>query len=150
MLIQLQNGKPTGHPVLESNFKQLFPGTSFPAFLTPEDVEPFGFGMYDFTSQPEPGKYQKVVEVEPVKDVQGIYRQTWAVVGMTDEEKSLEDTRMKSEVRQIRNMRLTGSDWTQLADSAADKAAWAAYRQALRDVTGQEGFPWTIDWPEAP
>lgn len=53
-------------------------------------------------------------------------------------------------VRSERNARLTASDWTQVADAPVDQAAWATYRQALRDVTGQEGFPWTIDWPEAP
>jgi len=99
MLIQLQDGKPTGNPVLESNFKQLFPGTSFPTFLTPSDVEPLGFGMYDFTSQPTPGKYQKAVEVEPVKDSQGIYRQTWAIVSMTEAEQLAEDQRKAEEVR---------------------------------------------------
>ena len=30
------------------------------------------------------------------------------------------------------------------------KEAWATYRQALRDVTAQAGFPWTIDWPKIP
>ena len=53
-------------------------------------------------------------------------------------------------VRQERNERLTSSDWTQVADAPVDAAAWAVYRQALRDVTSQAGFPWTIDWPVTP
>lgn len=150
MLIQIEEGKPVGSAVLESNFKQLFPGTSFPQFLSPADVEPFGFGMYDFTTQPEPGKYQKVVEVEPVKDEQGIYRQTWAVVDMNDDEKAAEDERKAGEVRAERNWKLTASDWTQVADAPVDQAAWAAYRQALRDVTAQAGFPWDVQWPTQP
>jgi hypothetical protein len=150
MLIQLQDGKPTGHAVLKSNFRQLFPNTSFPKFLTPEAVESFGFGMYDFTSQPEPGKYQKVVEVEPVKDEQGIYRQTWAVVDMNDEEKAAEDERKADAVRAERNNRLSASDWTQVADAPVDKQAWASYRQALRDVPAQAGFPWGVQWPTQP
>ena len=28
-----------------------------------------------------------------------------------------------------------------------DKAAWAAYRQELRDITAQAGFPWNVQWP---
>lgn len=32
----------------------------------------------------------------------------------------------------------------------AEREAWRAYRQALRDIPEQEGFPWDIDWPEAP
>ena len=52
--------------------------------------------------------------------------------------------------RQARAVLLAASDWTQVADAPVDKAAWAAYRQALRDITAQTGFPATIDWPVAP
>jgi hypothetical protein len=55
-----------------------------------------------------------------------------------------------SEAREQRNDKLKDSDWTQVADTPVDQAAWAAYRQALRDITAQAGFPWTIDWPEQP
>ena len=53
-------------------------------------------------------------------------------------------------VRAQRNARLSASDWTQLPDvPLATKEAWAAYRQALRDVTLQSD-PFAIDWPVAP
>lgn len=53
-------------------------------------------------------------------------------------------------VRSDRNERLVNTDWTQVADAPVDKAAWATYRQALRDVTAQEGFPWNVTWPVQP
>lgn len=53
-------------------------------------------------------------------------------------------------VRARRNGKLTASDWTQVADAPVDKAAWATYRQALRDITAQAGFPWAVKWPEQP
>ena len=53
-------------------------------------------------------------------------------------------------VRDNRNRRLSDCDWTQIADSTANKAAWAVYRQALRDISGQSGFPWDIEWPTEP
>ena len=53
-------------------------------------------------------------------------------------------------IREERNNKLKDSDWTQLADAPVDKTTWAAYRQALRDITAQSGFPWTINWPVAP
>ena len=53
-------------------------------------------------------------------------------------------------MRSTRNQKLSDSDWTQIADSTADKTAWGTYRQALRDITSQEGFPWEITWPEKP
>jgi hypothetical protein len=58
--------------------------------------------------------------------------------------------RKAEEVRTQRNAKLAETDWTQIADATADKQAWATYRQALRDVTTQTGFPWTITWPDAP
>ena len=64
--------------------------------------------------------------------------------------KAMKDAEQAKSVRDDRTKRLSDSDWTQIADSTADKAAWATYRQALRDITAQAGFPWTITWPDAP
>lgn len=58
--------------------------------------------------------------------------------------------RLAYEARANRDELLSRSDWTQVPDAPVDRAAWAAYRQALRDVTNQTGFPATIDWPVAP
>jgi hypothetical protein len=66
------------------------------------------------------------------------------------EHKAMKDAEQAKNVRADRTKRLADSDWTQIADSTADKAAWAAHRQALRDITSQAGFPWTIEWPEQP
>jgi hypothetical protein len=49
-------------------------------------------------------------------------------------------------IRTQRNQMLKDSDWTQVADSPVDKAAWATYRQALRDITTQVD-PFSIVWP---
>ena len=57
----------------------------------------------------------------------------------------------KSEdIRNQRNRLLAACDWTQLPDAQCDQTAWAAYRQALRDVTDQEGFPANVLWPVEP
>ena len=62
----------------------------------------------------------------------------------------IKDAEQAASVRTSRNQLLNNSDWTQVADAPVDKAAWATYRQALRDITAQTGFPWTITWPDAP
>ena len=64
--------------------------------------------------------------------------------------KAQKDAEQAQRVREQRNQKLADCDWTQLADSPVDKAVWATYRQALRDVPGQAGFPWTVNWPEQP
>jgi Phage tail assembly chaperone protein len=50
-------------------------------------------------------------------------------------------------VRVQRNQKLAETDWMMLPDAATDKAAVAAYRQALRDVPSQPGFPFNVEWP---
>jgi hypothetical protein len=66
------------------------------------------------------------------------------------EYKAMKDAEQATNVRRTRTEKLKDSDWTQVADAPVDKAAWATHRQALRDITSQTGFPWTIDWPETP
>lgn len=60
------------------------------------------------------------------------------------------DAEKANERRDIRNSLLIQSDWTQVADAPVDQAAWATYRQALRDIPSQAGFPNEVTWPVAP
>jgi len=64
--------------------------------------------------------------------------------------KAQKDAEQAKSMRDQRNTKLAESDWTQVADAPVDKEAWATYRQALRDITTQEGFPWTVTWPTQP
>ncbi len=64
--------------------------------------------------------------------------------------KAQKDAEQAKAVRTDRNQRLKDTDWTQVADAPVDKAAWAAYRQELRDITAQAGFPWEVQWPTQP
>ena len=53
-------------------------------------------------------------------------------------------------VRADRDRLLAGSDWTQVADAPVDAAAWATYRQQLRDIPQDFASPDDVVWPEAP
>ena len=151
MLIQLnENGVPFGNAVTESNFRNLHPRVSFPSYLTPDDVESFGFGIYEFTQQPGAGRYEIIEEGAPVKGDDGIWRQNWVAKPMNDVEKQQADAMQARMVRQARTASLFETDWTQMADSPVNGAGWVAYRQALRDITSQSGFPWDVAWPEEP
>jgi hypothetical protein len=66
------------------------------------------------------------------------------------EYKTVKDAEQAKAVRAQRGENLKDSDWTQVADAPVNQAAWATYRQALRDISSQAGFPWTIEWPEQP
>lgn len=55
--------------------------------------------------------------------------------------------------RKLRDYALSICDWTAVVDSPlteGQKIQWAAYRQELRDIPEQPGFPLVIEWPESP
>lgn len=60
------------------------------------------------------------------------------------------DDRAAADIRTERDAKLTESDWTQVSDAPVDQAAWATYRQALRDIPSQAGFPNEVTWPTEP
>jgi hypothetical protein len=69
---------------------------------------------------------------------------------MDDEAKTAKDAAQATAVRADRDRRLADSDWTQVADAPVDKEVWATYRQELRALPEQTGFPWDITWPVKP
>lgn len=53
-------------------------------------------------------------------------------------------------MRYWRDTELARTDWTQIADAPVDQAAWAEYRQALRDLPASNSDPRKIELPVAP
>jgi len=58
-------------------------------------------------------------------------------------------TRKAAEVRAERNAKITACDWRVLPD-VSNSDVWKTYRQALRDIPAQAGFPNNVTWPDAP
>jgi hypothetical protein len=67
-----------------------------------------------------------------------------------EEEANIENDWLFERIRLWRTAELAASDWTQVADSQADKAAWATYRQALRDLPASNKDPKKIKFPTRP
>lgn len=87
-------------------------------------------------------------EMEWIKGDDLIYREE-VVLSVVDEVARAESEAVS--VRVERDVRLAGCDWTQLADAqmtSEDKAKWTAYRQTLRDIPQQSGFPMLVEWPD--
>ena len=93
---------------------------------------------------------QKLISCDPVLENGWVYKV--AVADLTAEEiQSAKDGAMAN-IRGTRNTLLANCDWTQIADSTADKTAWATYRTALRNLPATiTGDPRTFnDWPRDP
>jgi len=130
------------------DYREAFPNTSFPASGPSDDfLTEQGFAKVSAFKDHDRAT-QKLVNVTAYYEAPWVY--TVKVMDKTAEDIQAETDAQAASVRAQRNRLLADCDWTQLADSTADKAAWATYRQALRDITAQADFPWTVTWPDAP
>lgn len=78
-----------------------------------------------------------------------VTRSTLSIEEMNQRE--IERQELAAEIeRNNRNEKLSQSDWTQVIDAPVDQEAWAVYRQGLRDIPSQAGFPNEITWPTEP
>jgi len=163
MQIRIQS---TGELVSEQAFRAMFPTTSMPRPLTEAIINDFGGDVVFEGPQATGGTVYQYSQGAGVEQVNGkwytkyilgpVFTDT-TVDGVTTTAaeneaayKAMKDAEQAKSVRTQRGEKLKDTDWTQVADAPVDKAAWATYRQALRDVTAQEGFPWAVEWPEMP
>jgi hypothetical protein len=119
------------------------------AATTTEVLEALGADVVFEGPQAQPTRYQ-IAFADGVEQIEGKWYTKYSVADMDVEAIAAKDAEQAKSVRQSRNDKLKDSDWTQVADAPVDQTAWATYRQALRDITAQAGFPWAIDWPEQP
>ena len=123
---------------------------SLPANFTSADL-PEGFVEVHSTLPPQYGTFERAEQSSPVFSVENSrWEQGWSVISLSSSEITTLTNITSEQIRAERNSRLLGSDWTQVEDAPVNKVNWAAYRQALRDLTTQVGFPFNIDWPIKP
>ena len=132
------------------------PQVSYPKNMTDEQWE--SFGMYKVAHADMPTydlRTEKVLRSEMPVNIDGVWTLTYTATAKTAAEIQAYDDMAAKTRRGERDTLLANSDWTQMPDSALSdevKAAWATYRQALRDITSHASFPHLADsdWPVAP
>lgn len=140
----------TGEVLSQGQVRSLYPNTSFPSQWTPALVEELGLDPVFESPTPTTTRYQTAFKDGVEQDAQGRWLWKWSISEMSDEAKAAKDAEQAKNIRSDRDKRLSDTDWTQVADAPVDKAVWATYRQALRDVPAQAGFPYDITWPSKP
>jgi hypothetical protein len=154
----------SGQVMYESEFRSLFRNTSLPR-LTKEVLDSLGADVVFEGAQAQPTRYQTAFRdgVEQIGDKWftkysiATFKDTTDEDGnvITAEQQEAEhiarvDAEQAKSVRDSRNKLLSDCDWTQVVDSPVNKEAWATYRQALRDLPDQAGFPFDVVYPDAP
>ena len=149
----VENGSISQYPIGAVDVKRRYPNTSFATPLEGQDLSSFGVVEVVATDQPTIDYTTQKLEAGAPAFDGGTWRQVWNVIELSTQEKQTIQDNKAASVRADRNRLLADCDWTQLSDcplSDDDKAAWSTYRQELRDIPGQSGFPWDISWPNTP
>ena len=117
--------------------------------LTDEQVTHFGVYKKQIVTPPYHEPATQSLEEGPAVLVNGVWTQNYIVSDLSADASAAKVGAQWNVVRAERNKLLADCDWTQLPDAPVDAAAWATYRQALRDITTQAN-PFAIVWPESP
>lgn len=141
----------TGQVMLEDELRRWAKDNNGPSWdrTTDEVLEALDADVVFEGPQAQPTRYQTAFR-DGVEQIDGKWYTKYSVSDLDAEGIAAKDAEQAKSVRAARNQKLKDSDWTQVADSPVDKAAWAAYRQALRDLSAQVGFPWEVTWPQEP
>ena len=141
----------TGAVMYESEFRAYCQANGGPSWetTTTEVLEALGADVVLEGPQTQPTRYQTSF-ANGVEQIDGQWFTKYSVADMDADAIAAKDAEQAKAIRDQRNTKLSETDWTQVADAPVDKTVWATYRQALRDITTQSGFPWEITWPDAP
>ena len=143
------NGDIEKYPYNLSELEKDFPNTSFAIPIEETSLNNRNIFKVAPGIIPQVDHTKEIVEQPPVLQ-NGTWTQVFSVVDATQEQLQTKFDAAAYGVRKRRNELLLNSDWTQIEDVPVNKQAWAAYRQALRNITLQEGFPWSVTWPSTP
>lgn len=144
MYIKLVDGVPKPYSILQ--LRQDNPQISFPAEVPASSLKEFD--VYEVVSADRPSFDSMTHELQ-ASDVQNINGQ-WQVTYSAVE---LPRAVAEQNVRDKRNTLLAETDWVSIAAYEQNQpvsSAWQNYRQSLRDLTKQQGFPYVIVWPTKP
>ncbi len=139
------------YPYTQTDLMRETPSTSFPnGILSPSSLAEWNVFPVHYSDQPVVDVLtQRMVEIAPLYDGQS-WIQQWAVEPLPQDEIDARNAQQASSVRADRNARLAATDWRvikALEDGNGLNFDLATYRQALRDIPSQPGFPWDIVWP---
>jgi len=133
------------------HYKKLFPATSFPTTGPDASFMEANSALGVTIWKPHDKTTQKLIPVAPYIEDNQVF--TVEVADKTEEDLTADIAGESANVREKRDQLLKESDWTQVTDAPFTKAvktSWSTYRQSLRDITTQEGFPFNVTFPDTP
>lgn len=150
MYVKTENNEVVEYPYSVEKFREDNPNISFPAEISNDLLASYGVYPVGYQAAPsyDPATQRMVVSYQPSL-VDGSWVLTKSIVDKTADQIEQYNAQKESEARDSRNALLAETDWYALSDVTMSTEI-ATYRQALRDVPDQEGFPHNITWPTKP
>jgi hypothetical protein len=149
MYVKVTNGVVETYPYSIGQLRKDNRNVSFPA--EPSNELLAQWNVYPVVPTAEPSydvATQRLVWGNPTL-VNGQWTHTWQTVALSTEEQQSIKQAKENDIRNERNRLLAETDWRFRSDMNPSQA-WIDYCQALRDITAQAGFPWSVTWPVAP
>lgn len=142
MYVKIANNEVEEFPYTLDQLKRDNPNVSFPETISSETLAYYNVFPVTLTEPPAHDQLVELVTMANPTLVDGVWTQAWTKVNRTEEEAS-------SNIRAERDSRLLATDYLALSDQTLS-TAMTTYRQALRDVPSQSGFPFSVTWPTKP
>jgi len=145
LLVKASNNTVVQYPYSLGLLRKDNPNTSFPKKPSVSDMA--AFGVHPVTEvTPSLGDGQKLTKVWTPTLVSGDWVLAHEAVDLTAEEVTAATAVIAANVREARDKLITATDYFALSDVVMT-TEMTNYRQALRAVPEQSGFPHTIVWP---
>ena len=143
----------TGQVATQGEVRGMYANTSFPKTWSPELVEELGLDVVFESPTPTTTVYQTAFKDGVEQDAQGRWVWKWSISEMDDDAKAAKDAEAAKGVRTTRDKLIAETDWIVIKNLELNQnipGIWEVYRQNLRDLPKQAGFPWDITWPVKP
>ena len=136
----------TGEILSDQEFRRRHKNTSFSRLLDEKLLDAFDTDVvFEGPQKQGPPPYSVTYRdgVEKIGD------KWYTKYSIRQQDKSPIDKQQEENIRQRRDNLMKQSDWRAVSDRELEPE-WKEYRQALRDITQQEGFPHDVKWPTDP
>jgi hypothetical protein len=143
----------TGQVATQGEVRGMYANTSFPKTWSPELVEELGLDVVFESPTPTTTVYQTAFKDGVEQDAQGRWVWKWSISEMDDDAKAAKDAEAAKGVRTTRDKLSAETDWIVIKNLELNQnvpGIWEVYRQNLRDVPAQAGFPHNVTWPTKP
>lgn len=150
MYVKVKDGVVEAFPYGQGELMRDNPNTSFPSVMSDEVLARYDIFPVEPRNVPQSFDWvtQNATTVDPALEG-GVWVQQWLITPASPEEVTQRTEELAQSVRAQRDALLAETDWMALTDTTLTPA-WATYRQELRDVTNQPGFPTSVVWPTKP